>query len=90
MSHQSKGDPNAHYSVQGETAAGSKVKADMSLKTHLSRQLVFCPCYVIKTLTSTSSKPVERLLCTQLCLKEDRNDDLDNSTKPNDSEHWKY
>ena len=26
MSHQSKGDPNAHYSVQGETAAGSKVK----------------------------------------------------------------
>ncbi|KAF2786081.1 hypothetical protein K505DRAFT_368534 [Melanomma pulvis-pyrius CBS 109.77] len=26
MSHQSKSDPNAHYSVQGETAAGSKVK----------------------------------------------------------------
>ncbi|EKV04070.1 hypothetical protein Pdw03_1641 [Penicillium digitatum] len=28
MSHSSLGDPNAHYSVQGETSAGSKVKGN--------------------------------------------------------------
>jgi hypothetical protein len=76
MSHQSKGDPNAHYSVQGETAAGSKVKGGHVTEDASKQTVSFCPCYVFKKLTSTSSKPVERLLCTQMCLKEDRNDGL--------------
>ena len=41
MSHQNMGDPNAHYSVQGETAAGSRVKGGHAAE-EASKQTVSC------------------------------------------------
>lgn len=42
MSHQSNGDANAHYSVQGETAAGIKVKGGHAAEDS-SKQTVSLP-----------------------------------------------
>lgn len=51
MSHQSTGDTNAHYSVQGETAAGGKVRGG-HVTEDASQQTV---SFLLHVLTRTRS-----------------------------------
>lgn len=46
MSHRSDGDPNPHYSVQGETAAGSKVKGGHVSEDASKQTVRFQLCHV--------------------------------------------
>jgi len=67
MSHQNTGDPNAHYSVQGETSAGSKVRGGHAAEA-ASQQTVRClslprPDQTHMQLTLPNSKLSELVPC---------------------------
>ncbi|KAF2260206.1 hypothetical protein CC78DRAFT_547690 [Lojkania enalia] len=90
MSHQSKGDPNAHYSVQGETAAGSKVKGGHVTEDASKQTVSFLSILCYQSLPQPPASQLSASFVHCCVRKKIGTIDLDNSTKPDDSEHWRY
>ncbi|PGH05476.1 hypothetical protein AJ79_06783 [Helicocarpus griseus UAMH5409] len=65
MSHGSDGDPNAHYSVKGEDAGGSKVKGGHVQKDEFKHTMSSHPAFfcVIVMLISVNREPIRPLFC---------------------------
>lgn len=67
MSHSSLGDSNAHYSVQGETSAGSKVKGNHAQEDESKQTVISTPPLQVgikMQLTLLYSELIKYLLCT--------------------------
>ncbi|OCL03993.1 hypothetical protein AOQ84DRAFT_417442, partial [Glonium stellatum] len=62
MSHQSEGDQNAHYSVQGETDAGSKVKGGHVPEDAFKQAVSQRPISHEQAANLIYSKPAKQLL----------------------------